>query len=167
MMAARIPDPMPAPPSKTLSGVVVPLVLITDDWPDAKIVQLRLLFDAGLTHALIAGTMEISKGAVSAKIGRLGWTRIENRPPPPKRIKPLIDARKAVRIEALGADDCRWPLTVDRHGVQLFCGAHRTTGGSYYCAGHEARAHRKPWQWEEAITDLPEPPPYAFEGDDE
>jgi len=148
---------------RQLGGVAVPLVLITEDWPDAKIVQLRLLFTAGLTHQLIAETMGIGKGAVSAKIGRLGWTRIENRPPQPKRAKPLIDARKAVRIEALGPDDCRWPLTQDRDAVWLFCGA----PGKPYCAGHDRRAHRKPWQWEEAVTATPEPQTYTFEGEDE
>lgn len=45
------------------------------EWPPERLDRLRELFDAGWSHLLIANAMGVSKGVISAKLDRLGWTR--------------------------------------------------------------------------------------------
>lgn len=126
------------------------------EWPGERLAQLRRLFDAGLSHLLIAGRMGVAKGVISGKIARLGWRRGETleavtplRTPPPLILEPA----RMRRLEDLGEDDCLWPVAEDARGVQLFCGCARLdqTGGRQrpaYCEGHQARSVRRPRAWE-------------------
>ncbi|MBI1406159.1 MAG: hypothetical protein GC145_08550 [Caulobacter sp.] len=131
------------------------------EWPPERLDQLRRLFEAGLSHALIAGRMGVGKGPISAKIARLGWRRGETSvTAAPAGPAPLIvDPGRMKRLEQLAAADCHWPTIDDVEGVQLFCGMSRPDGQSY-CAGHQARAHRRPVGWERrALEPATRPPP--------
>lgn len=126
------------------------------EWPRERLDRLRALFDAGLSHLLIAGRMGVAKGVVSAKIARLGWRRGEtveavtpSRSPPPLVLEPA----RMRRLEDLGEDDCLWPVGEDARGVQLFCGCRRLDQADArkrpaYCEGHQARSVRRPRAWE-------------------
>eukprot|EP01030_Chromulinospumella_sphaerica_P029073 gene29073-29472_t len=90
-----------------------PLSRIRAEWPRERLDQLRTLFDAGLSHLLIAGRMGVAKGVISAKLARLGWRRGETleaqarvRTAPPL----IIEASRLRRLEDLGEDDCLWPV---------------------------------------------------------
>ncbi|MBX3480014.1 MAG: hypothetical protein KF842_06415 [Caulobacter sp.] len=125
------------------------------EWPPERLDQLRQLFEAGLSHALIAGRMGVGKGPISAKIARLGWRRGETSTTVVRAAPaPLIvDPQRMKRLERLGPSDCHWPTTEDVEGVQLFCGMRRPDGQSY-CSSHQARAHRRPVAWERQAVDL-------------
>ena len=121
------------------------------EWPRKRLDQLRRLFDAGLSHLLIAGRMGVAKGVISGKLARLGWRRGETleaqarvwtRPPL------VIEPSRMRRLEDLGENDCHWPVAEDARGVQLFCGCQRMTGRGVYCEGHQARAGRRMRAWE-------------------
>lgn len=121
------------------------------EWPRERLDELRGLFDAGLSHLLIAGRMGVAKGVISGKIARLGWRRGETteavtpvRSPPPLVLEPA----RMRRLEDLGVDDCLWPLGEDARGVQLFCGCKRAGAPGVYCEGHRARSVRRPRAWE-------------------
>ncbi|RYF93175.1 MAG: hypothetical protein EON95_09850 [Caulobacteraceae bacterium] len=126
------------------------------EWPRERLERLRMLFEAGLSHLLIAGRMGVAKGVISAKLARLGWRRGETLEAqvPVRRPAPLVvEAARLRRLEDLGEDDCRWPVAEDGRGVQLFCGCARAdqTGGrqrGVYCEGHQARAVRRARAWE-------------------
>ncbi|MDB5471986.1 MAG: GcrA-like regulator [Caulobacter sp.] len=127
-----------------------PLQRTRAEWPGERLDQLRALFDAGLSHLLIAGRMGVAKGVISAKLARLGWRRGETleaqvpvRSPPPLAPEPA----RVRRLEDLGEDDCHWPLGEDGRGVRLFCGCARAASGAY-CEGHRARSVRRPRAWE-------------------
>jgi hypothetical protein len=126
------------------------------EWPRERLDRLRALFDAGLSHLLIAGRMGVAKGVISGKIARLGWRRGETteaavpvRTPPPLVLEPA----RMRRLEELGPDDCLWPVAEDARGVQLFCGCARLDQADArrrpaYCEAHQARAVRRPRAWE-------------------
>jgi hypothetical protein len=130
------------------------------EWPRERLAQLRGLFEGELTHQAIAQRMGLAKGAVSAKIARLGWRRGETRPVVAEAAPaPAIDAPRFKRLEALGPGECHWPTLEDAQGVQLFCGCRRADR-SFYCAGHLGRAHRRPRVWErQALEPARRPPP--------
>lgn len=124
---------------------------IRAEWPRERLQQLRLLFDAGLSHLLIAGRMGVAKGVVSAKLARLGWrrgetleaqARVYGRPPL------VIEPARMRRLEDLGEADCHWPVAEDARGVQLFCGCQRESRRGVYCEGHRQRAGRRVRAWE-------------------
>jgi hypothetical protein len=129
------------------------------EWPRERLDQLRRLFDAGLSHLLIAGRMGVAKGVVSAKLARLGWRRGETLEAltPVRTAPPLVvEASRMRRLEQLGEDDCHWPVAEDAWGVQLFCGCARAVSG-VYCEGHRARSVRRPRAWERKAME-PRPP---------
>lgn len=131
------------------------------EWPPERLDQLRRLFEAGLSHALIAGRMGVGKGPISAKIARLGWRRGETSvtvaaaTPAPL----IVDPGRMKRLEQLSRRDCHWPTIEDVEGVQLFCGMPRPKD-QIYCCVHQARAHRRPVAWERhAMEPAPRRPP--------
>lgn len=140
-----------APASKPVSQ---PLRRARAEWPPERLGALRALFDAGLSHLLIAGRMGVAKGVISAKLARLGWRRGETREAqtPVRTAPPLIvEPSRMRRLEDLGEGDCHWPVAEDARGVQLFCGCARAdkgVPGGVYCEGHRARSVRRPRAWE-------------------
>ncbi|NBB17458.1 hypothetical protein GVN21_19025 [Caulobacter sp. SLTY] len=131
-------------------------------WPSDRLAQLRGLFEGDLTHQAIAERMGLAKGAVSAKISRLGWRRGETVTPaamPAVATELIPETGRFKRLEALKAGECHWPTVEDAQGVQLFCGCRRADASSY-CAGHLSRAHRRPRPWErQALEPARRPPP--------
>lgn len=129
---------------------------IRAEWPRERLEQLRALFDAGLSHLLIAGRMGVAKGVISAKLARLGWRRgetLEAQVPTRTALPLVVEASRMRRLEDLGDNDCHWPVAEDERGVQLFCGCARLdgTGGGkrpMYCEGHQARSVRRARAWE-------------------
>ena len=134
------------------------------DWPAERLEALRLLFDQGLSHLLIAGRMGVGKGVISAKIARLGWRRTATMaartPDRGLRPTPILDPARMRRLEALGPLDCHWPTVEDEAGVQLFCGCDRSRD-ERYCPDHRALGVRRPRSWELAILEAAttRPPP--------
>lgn len=127
-----------------------PIQRVRAEWPSERLSALRTLFDAGLSHLLIAGRMGVAKGVISAKLARLGWRRGETLEAqvPVRTLPPLVvEPSRMRRLEDLGEDDCHWPVAEDARGVQLFCGCQRATKG-VYCEGHRARSVRRPRAWE-------------------
>ena len=121
------------------------------EWPRERVDQLRRLFDAGLSHLLIAGRMGVAKGVISGKIARLGWRRGETTEAatPMRGAPPLVlEPARMRRLEDLGEDECLWPVGEDARGVQLFCGCRRGGARGVYCEGHRARSVRRPRAWE-------------------
>lgn len=121
------------------------------EWPRERLDKLRTLFDAGLSHLLIAGRMGCAKGVISAKLARLGWRRGETlESQVPRRTLPplVIEPSRLRRLEDLGEGDCHWPVAEDGRGVQLFCGCARAGRRGVYCEGHQARSVRRPRAWE-------------------
>ncbi len=134
-------------------------VRLRAEWPRERLDRLRVLFDAGLSHLLIAGRMGVAKGVISAKLARLGWRRgetLEAQAPVRRAPALVIEPGRARRLEDLGEADCHWPLSEDAYGVQLFCGCARATTG-FYCEGHRARSVRRPRAWERQAME-PRPP---------
>ncbi len=141
---------VPGAPGCSRSPVSQPFRRLRAEWPGERLNQLRALFDAGLSHLLIAGRMGVAKGVISAKIARLGWRRGETLEArvPVRTLPPLVlEPSRMRRLEALGEDDCHWPLGDDSWGVQLFCGCAKADQGAY-CEGHRARSVRRPRAWE-------------------
>jgi hypothetical protein len=111
-------------------------------WTADRVAALTRLFARGLSHGLIAEALGLERGAVSAKLKRLGL----------RRAVPTADARRGfrpggrplpkgrnVRLEQLTG--CRWPTGPDSERA-LFCDRPRGDHPSY-CPGH-ARAARAP-----------------------
>lgn len=127
-----------------------PVQRVRAEWPSERLEALRALFEAGLSHLLIAGRMGVAKGVISAKLARLGWRRGETleAQTPMRTLPPLVvEPARMRRLEDLGEDDCHWPVAEDARGVQLFCGCARA-GRGFYCEGHRARSVRRPRAWE-------------------
>jgi hypothetical protein len=137
------------------------------EWPQARLDQLRALFDEGLSHLLIAGRMKVGKGVVSAKLARLGWVREAtlSAAAPQPRVAPqlIIDPGRLRRLEFLGPRDCHWPVTEDAQGVQLFCGCPKAREIPY-CPGHQAGAFRRPFGWERQVLEAGPRRPAMREG---
>lgn len=126
------------------------------EWPPERLQALRGLFDEGLSHLLIARSMGVDKGVVSAKLARLGWRRAATTDSVPAYRTSTLAIRamladtlgNGVRLEDLGERECHWPTFKDAAGHQLFC-AHAKMPGSVYCEGHAPRGSRKPRQYED------------------
>lgn len=114
-------------------------------WDDAREAELRRLFiDEGLSQGAIAKRWNIGKGAISAKLDRLGI----------KRAKPVVDGRRSadratprpsaeiyrmaeglnLTLVDLAPHGCRWPTGHDGE-EHLFCGLGAVESRSY-CAAH-------------------------------
>ena len=65
--------------SRALASQPVPRTSqrVRAEWPAERLSALRTLFDAGLSHLLIAGRMGVAKGVISAKLARLAVSRAE------------------------------------------------------------------------------------------
>lgn len=123
-------------------------------WPDERTEALKKSFFAGKSYGLMAREFGVSRNVLSGKVLREGWTRDETtaRLTPVASGKPAAARRRAqatlplegvraVRIEELGAGECKWPLFQDADRIWLFCGC--ATRG-LYCAPHHKRATRPP-----------------------
>lgn len=125
-------------------------------WTEERVTLLGRLFDANLSHELIAQALGTSKGAVSGKLDRLveadpeRWTRsatiIGLKPDRGAGTAKPVERRAPIATEAptsgvtlleLGPHMCRWPLAFTTE--QTFCGGERALPSSY-CATHRARS---------------------------
>jgi hypothetical protein len=122
-------------------------------WTPERIERLREMYAAGETIDAIATALDITRGAVSGKAGRLGLFSLNRdafhqrserklrvkKPPMPEPEPQPAPPTGGVHILALTLSTCRFPLWAhDAEPDMMHCGA-RTTGDGPYCATHARR----------------------------
>lgn len=132
-------------------------------WSDDAVSQLLTLARAGLSHGQISQKMGIARGAVSAKLRRLGHTReTPTRPIKIPRVRLPYDrsgdvdnfhravARQQHEAEArsdlltiaeLTDESCRY-VVGEPAETRIYCG-HNRVPGLPYCGEHAARCYRE------------------------
>lgn len=108
-----------------------------NEWTPERIAALIALWGEDISTSEIGRRLGITKNAVIGKVHRLG---LPKRRPSPNQD---LDEADVIRLDALGADMCSWPVgNPSDHGFH-FCGA-KTVPGKPYCAQHCASAYVKP-----------------------
>ena len=117
------------------------MVDVTEVWTEERIVELRRLWDEGLTTGEIGRRIGVSKNAVIGKSHRLNLT---GRPSPIKRAKiEKPEELKKFTVFDLTATSCRWPIGDPRNADFHFCGK-KSLPGKSYCLDHAAVAYVRP-----------------------
>ena len=109
-------------------------MMSTADWTPERIATLIALWNEELTTSEIGRRLGITKNAVIGKVHRLGLT--QRRP----TLKDEPEAADVVRLEALGANMCSWPVGNPGEPNFHFC-AEPSAPGKPYCATHCAVAY--------------------------
>ena len=109
------------------------------NWSDATDAQITEMFHRPMSYSQIASEFKgATVGMVAGKCRRLGLRRegkvIVLKLPNPKPAP--------VRLVALAAKDCRWPIGDPKSKDFAFCGRDAKPG-SPYCSEHEAKARVK------------------------
>lgn len=127
-------------------------------WDTAKEQMLIELFNKGLSAALIAAELGVSRNAVIGKSHRMKLqretiriarnVRIPKQPPPQPTAVPQT-------IEKLQADQCRWPMTDDPR-AQLYCARRPLAVNSSYCEHHEriSKSNKGQSKWQSSPLPL-------------
>lgn len=108
----------------------------TADWTPERIAALIALWNDHLTTSEIGRRLGITKNAVIGKVHRLGL---------PKRRPSATeeeDFSQLIRLDALQANMCCWPIGNPGDKGFQFCGG-TTVTGKPYCAKHCAVAYIK------------------------
>jgi GcrA cell cycle regulator len=106
----------------------------TADWTPERIATLIALWNEELTTSEIGRRLGITKNAVIGKVHRLGLT--QRRP----TLKDEPELADVVRLDALGANMCSWPIGNPGDRNFHFC-AEPSAPGKPYCATHCAVAY--------------------------
>ena len=109
-------------------------MMSTADWTPERIATLIALWNEELTTSEIGRRLGITKNAVIGKVHRLGLT--QRRP----TLKDEPEAADVVRLDALGANMCSWPVGNPGEANFHFC-AEPSAPGKPYCARHCAVAY--------------------------
>ena len=139
-------------------------------WTDARVSQLKALFEDGLSSAMIADKLCVTRNTVCGKIARLGLQRpgaplVKKKKTYRRRVKnswnlsgPLSDHESPKRLPPTPVNDqeipeaqrkqlldleshhCRWPVG-DPQSADLFFCAGDITPSFPYCPAHCARAY--------------------------
>lgn len=108
----------------------------TLDWTPERIAALIALWNESLSTSEIGNRLGITKNAVIGKVHRLGLP--QRRPTQ----KPEPVAANVIKLEALSANMCSWPLGNPGEVTFHFCGE-ETVPGKPYCSTHCAIAYVK------------------------
>lgn len=111
-------------------------------WTDARIKQLKKLWQKGVSTIEIAKEFGISKNAVVGKVHRLG---LKSRPSPINKeataAAPKVKKNKTnIELHELKINSCRWLVEELGNNKFLFCGEQVVTGKPY-CPKHCAIAY--------------------------
>lgn len=99
------------------------------------------LFAEGKSYAEIGKALGLTKGQVAGRCHRMRLKRKPGeRAKPQKKPKPRREPKRAMRLIALDARACRYPIG-DTRGEILFCGATRLENSSY-CRRHDVLCHQ-------------------------
>ncbi|MEX2451964.1 MAG: GcrA family cell cycle regulator [Rhodospirillales bacterium] len=109
------------------------------EWTPERMQALIAMWNEGLPASEIGRRLHVTKNAVVGKVHRLGLPK-RRITAPPKESEPRGDV---VRLEALKADMCSWPIGDPGEENFQFCG-HETVPGKPYCTKHCARAYVQP-----------------------
>jgi GcrA cell cycle regulator len=110
-------------------------------WTEERITELKRLWAAGHSAAVIGRQLGVSKNAVIGKAHRMN---LANRPSPIKKSEaPQPAVAKPVVVpetRPTGGLQCRWPIGDPGEPGFHFCDA-QAVPGKPYCAEHYARAY--------------------------
>jgi GcrA cell cycle regulator len=106
----------------------------TADWTPERIATLIALWNEDLSTSEIGRRLGITKNAVIGKVHRLGLP--QRRP----SLKDEPEAADVVRLDALGANMCSWPVGNPGEANFHFC-AEPSAPGKPYCPKHCAMAY--------------------------
>jgi GcrA cell cycle regulator len=136
-----------------------------DLWSDARVEQLKTLYNDGLSLGRIGEQLGVTRSAVCGKVHRLKLPRRTAPPPPPRpdrrrmRIRrppqqsfesakiqpkspPILDTSKQCLLYGLTNSTCRYPLWGEDVAAcdQFYCGCPEAniTAGMAYCPYHMA-----------------------------
>lgn len=106
----------------------------TADWTPERIAVLIALWNENITTSEIGRRLGITKNAVIGKVHRLGLT--QRRP----SVKEEPEPADVIRLDALGANMCCWPVGNPGDTDFHFCGQ-PSAAGKPYCSKHCAVAY--------------------------
>ncbi len=109
---------------------------MTNDWTPERTAALIALWGEELSTAEIGRRLGITKNAVIGKVHRLGLP--QRRPSPKAKPEPV----HVLRLDALRAGMCSWPVGDPGDASFHFCGE-PAVAGKPYCARHCAIAYVK------------------------
>lgn len=107
---------------------------MTADWTPERTAALIALWNEELSTSEIGRRLGITKNAVIGKVHRLGLT--QRRPSPKAKPEPV----HVLRLEALRAGMCSWPIGEPGEENFHFCGS-PSHPGKPYCGKHCAIAY--------------------------
>lgn len=107
---------------------------MTVDWTPERTAALIALWNENLSTSEIGRRLGITKNAVIGKVHRLGLP--QRRPSPKLKPEPL----HVLKLDALRAGMCSWPIGEPGEEGFHFCGS-PATPGKPYCAEHCAIAY--------------------------
>lgn len=111
--------------------------MMTNDWTPERTTALMALWNEELSTAEIGRRLGITKNAVIGKVHRLGLQ--QRRPSPKPKSEPL----NVLRLDALRANMCCWPIGDPGEDSFHFCGD-EVVEGKPYCSRHCSLAYVRP-----------------------